>query len=187
MPSSDSSDLLDVLSPFREHVVVSEESAQFTVRLSDGQEFGPATVEMIRQWALEGRVTKDALLIPADGGEAKSVFAEPALAAVLSAPPTVAAALPQQAETDATGGLIPYKNPPALIGYYVSVFSLIPCLGLLLGPIAIVLGIIGLRKKAQHPNVRGTAHALVAIILGALTTVGNIVGIVMIIPAALNP
>ena len=56
---------------------MSEEPARFTVRLSDGQAFGPATVEMIRQWALEGRVPKDALLIPETGAEPKSVFAGP--------------------------------------------------------------------------------------------------------------
>ena len=36
-------------------------------------------------------------------------------------------------ETDATGGLIPYKNPHALIAYYLGLFSLFPCLGLFAG------------------------------------------------------
>ena len=29
-------------------------------------------------------------------------------------------------EGDATGGVIPYKNVPALVAYYLGVFSLIP-------------------------------------------------------------
>ena len=33
---------------------------------------------------------------------------------------------------DATGGVIPYKNGPALAAYYLGIFSLIPCGGLLL-------------------------------------------------------
>src|SRR5687768_17357038 len=70
--------------------------------------------------------------------------------------------------------IIPYKNVPALIGYYVGVFSLIPCLGLALAPVAVILGIIGL-VVARKPGAKGTAHAVVAIILGLLS-VGYQVG-----------
>ena len=74
---------------------------------------------------------------------------------------------------DATGGLIPYKNVPALVGYYLGVFSLIPCLGLLLAVPALVLGIIGLVKAAKMPTARGKVHAWVAIILGAVSLLGH--------------
>ena len=40
---------------------------------------------------------------------------------------------------DATGGIIPYKNGPALMAYYLGIFSLIPCLGLVLAIPAFVL------------------------------------------------
>jgi hypothetical protein len=36
-------------------------------------------------------------------------------------------------EGDATGGIIPYKNPSALIAYYCGLFSLFPILGVFLG------------------------------------------------------
>jgi hypothetical protein len=72
---------------------------------------------------------------------------------------------------DATGGIIPYKNLPALLGYYCGVFSLIPLLGLPLGIAAIPLGITGLRKQRRQPVVRGRVHAWVAVILGSLSTV----------------
>ena len=72
---------------------------------------------------------------------------------------------------DATGGIIPYKNLPALLGYYCGVFSLIPLLGLPLGIAAIPLGITGLRKQRRQPAVRGHVHAWVAVILGTLSTV----------------
>jgi hypothetical protein len=76
-------------------------------------------------------------------------------------------------ETDATGGLIPYKNPLALIGYYAGVFSLIPVFGLLLGPAALVLGILGLRYSSRHPTARGGGHAITGIVLGSLTSLVN--------------
>ena len=69
---------------------------------------------------------------------------------------------------DTTGGLIPYKNKCALIGYYLGVFSiLIPVVG---GIASVVLGIMGLVAKKKNPAVRGTAHAIIAIVLGIVTT-----------------
>jgi hypothetical protein len=78
----------------------------------------------------------------------------------------------QQPGADATGGLIPYKNPPALIGYYMSVASLIPLLGNILGLVAIIFGIVGLKRRAANPVIKGTAHCWVAIILGSITFLG---------------
>lgn len=73
-------------------------------------------------------------------------------------------------EGDSTGGLIPYKNPSALIAYYFAVFSLIPFLGLLGGIPAVILGIMGVRYRAKNPAAKGLAHAWVGIVLGGLTT-----------------
>jgi hypothetical protein len=70
--------------------------------------------------------------------------------------------------------VIPYRNPAALIAYYCSVFSLVPCLALLLGPIALILGIVGLRVVSRNPSARGTVHAWIGIVLGFLTFAGNL-------------
>jgi predicted Zn finger-like uncharacterized protein len=69
--------------------------------------------------------------------------------------------------------LIPYRNGRALAAYYCGVFSFIPCLGLILGPIALVLGILGLRFVKAHPSAKGTGHAIAGIICGSITTLGN--------------
>ena len=73
-------------------------------------------------------------------------------------------------DEDSTGGVIPYKNPTALAAYYCGVFSLIPCLGLLLAVPAFILGLIGLSKYRENPRIKGTVHAWVGIILGGLMT-----------------
>lgn len=65
---------------------------------------------------------------------------------------------------DATGGVIPYKNVPALIGYYLGVFSIIPCFPI--GLAAFVLGIMGLKKARQNPQVKGKVHAWIGILAG---------------------
>jgi hypothetical protein len=83
-------------------------------------------------------------------------------------------------EGDATGGLIPYKNSKALASYYCGVFSLIPCVGMILGPIAVILGIMGLNYAKQHPKARGQAHAIVGIVLGGLVLLAHVGGIILL-------
>jgi hypothetical protein len=87
----------------------------------------------------------------------------------MAAPPTRPSAVqyaPPVEEGDATGGVIPYKNVPALIAYYLGIFSFIPLFGLA----AFILGIMGLRLRARKPFVRGAVHAWIGIVLGGLTT-----------------
>ena len=83
---------------------------------------------------------------------------------------------------DSTGGVIPYKNAPALIAYYLGIFSLIPCLGLAVAIPAVILGIMGLQKYKQNPAVRGTAHAWIGIVLGTICTLlwGGAVGLMVL-------
>jgi len=85
-------------------------------------------------------------------------------------------------EGDATGGVIPYKNVPALLAYYLGLFSLFPCLGLFLAIPAFVLGIMGLRKRKQNPAVKGSVHAWIGIVMGGIfTLVWGAVWILMIV------
>ena len=69
---------------------------------------------------------------------------------------------------DTLGGLIPSKNSPALAAYYLGVSSLIPFLGIPLGIAAFILGIKGVRKAREHPEVKGKVHAWVGIIAGGM-------------------
>src|SRR5687768_16705809 len=90
--------------------------------------------------------------------------------------------LAQQPVTgDATGGIIPYKNPAALTAYYVGIFALFPCLALLLGPIAVVLGVIGFNRYRQTPIISGAVHAWIGIILGGGSFLLNLVVLILVI------
>jgi hypothetical protein len=62
------------------------------------------------------------------------------------------------------GGLMPLKNPPALVAYYLGIFSLIPLLGIPMGIAAVVMGIKALRNAREHPEVKGKVHAWIGII-----------------------
>src|SRR5262249_36855674 len=68
--------------------------------------------------------------------------------------------------------LIPYKNGRALAAYYCGVFALIPCAGNILGPLALIFGVLGLRFGSQHPTAGGKGHAIAGIVLGLITTIG---------------
>lgn len=53
---------------------------------------------------------------------------------------------------DAVTTIIPYKNVPALISYYLGILALLPLIGLLPGIAALILGILGLKKRAANPS-----------------------------------
>ena len=60
---------------------------------------------------------------------------------------------PDQTQTgDATGGVIPYKNPKALVAYYLGIVSGLPLIGLPFGIAAFVLGILGLKARKHNPD-----------------------------------
>jgi hypothetical protein len=93
-------------------------------------------------------------------------------------PPPLPPSRPQGDE--ALAAIIPYRNVPALIAYYCGVFSLIPCLGFILGIAAILLGTYGLRIAAEQPESKGKAHAWVGIIIGTVVVILHIGGFVFI-------
>ena len=76
---------------------------------------------------------------------------------------------------DVVAHVIPYKNVPGLLAYYFGVFSLIPCLALVLGPTAVVLGLVGLNTAKKNPQAHGRVHCWIGIVLGGLTTLANAV------------
>ncbi|UCD74081.1 MAG: hypothetical protein JSV91_09855 [Phycisphaerales bacterium] len=155
----------------------------FKIRLSDGQEFGPAVMAQILQWGREGRVPIDSLIVPEDGSPIRSVLAQPQLKGIIQAPPTVSPGVIAPTPRSSSA-LIPTGNPMALIGYYLAVASLIPGLGIL-GPVAFVLGILGLRHAARFPEAKGKVHAWIAIIGGTLISLVYIMIIIVVVIANL--
>ena len=79
---------------------------------------------------------------------------------------------PSDSGGDATGGLIPYKNKHALVGYYMSIGGLllmcVPVLGLGYGIAVLYCGIKGRKNAKEHPEVKGSVHAWIAIIGGVV-------------------
>ena len=88
---------------------------------------------------------------------------------------------PDVKQGDATGGLIPYKNPMALTGYYLGWLSLLPLIGILFTIPAIWLGFIGFSRYKKNPIIKGHVHAWIAIIFGGIGLFGSGACFLMII------
>jgi GYF domain 2 len=127
-----------------------------------GDEVGPVPPDVMRQRVADGTITA-ATRVRREDGDWTTADRIPGLLDQPRAPGP-------KNEGDATGGLIPYKNPHALIAYYLSIFSLVPCLGLPLGIAAVVLGVLGLKKYRRNPVISGLAHSWIGIILGGVTS-----------------
>ena len=131
----------------------------FTVQNPDGTQHGPASIEQLKAWAQEGLLSSTSRLIPETGGQ--SIVA--------------AGFLPLQgyldSQSDVMATLIPWRNSCALIGYYLGMFGLIPILGSILSPVAIVLGILGIVHWKKNHQSHGLVHAIVAILCGVIGVV----------------
>lgn len=101
------------------------------------------------------------------------------------APPTASAPV-SHIQGDNTGGVIPYKNPQALLAYYIGLFALIPLLGLAMGPAALVLGLRGLKYGRENPVVKGQAHAWIGIVLGGMWSLIHWVALIVTVVAMLS-
>ncbi|HLP86029.1 MAG TPA: GYF domain-containing protein [Phycisphaerales bacterium] len=140
---------------------------------------GPVSLDVLRELIAAGTVQRGTHVWcegmstwrPADSVDDLRQFFATAPAAPVMAPTVI--------EDNAVSTIIPYKNAPALIGYYVSIASLIPLLGALLSIAAIVLGFVGLSNVRKRPEVKGTAHAIIAISLGAIVLLAHIAGVVL--------
>jgi hypothetical protein len=149
---------------------------QVKMRTAQGQEYGPVPMSVLIRWHQEGRVPMDAFLVDAESGEAQPVVSFPGLGFV---GPTAAAPAGPPTAMDR---LIPARNPKALFAYYLGVFGLVPLFSPFLGPVALILGILGVRA-AKELKV-GSGHGWAGIILGGIESGAAIWGIIWLVQNA---
>ncbi len=70
-------------------------------------------------------------------------------------------------------------NPPdkipsatASVGYYLGLVGLVPCVGAILGPVAVLMGIIGL-VQCRNPNLSGKGKAKTGLWFGMIALAIN--------------
>lgn len=148
---------------------------------ANGRRQGPFSLEQINQDLRRGLYSLDATLAWYQGAASWMPLRE--VPGVIPPDPAAPPPLPGASEGDATGGLIPYKNPHALTAYYLGIFGLFPLFGFFLAIPAFILGISGLRKRQANPAIKGSVHAWIGIVLGALSILYNGLTIVVIVIA----
>jgi len=72
---------------------------------------------------------------------------------------------------------LPEGNPNARRAYLCAVFGLIPGLGLLLGPPAVIFGIMGRRAALRDEHRSGLGHSYVSRLLGGVEFACNAAGV----------
>lgn len=147
----------------------------------DNQQQGPFSVDEINDRLRSGDVISSGTFAWYEGCSGWMTLDRVPGVFMLNTPPTFVAGAMPSSQSDATGGLIPYKNLPALFGYYLTIFSMIPFLGIPLGIAGVICGIFGLRRRNKNPIIKGKAHALFAIIFGALVILIQVAGIFILI------
>ena len=68
-------------------------------------------------------------------------------------------------------------DPLAVKAYRLSVWALIPGVGLLLSPAALLLGILAWRQAGANPEHRRTGHVFATLFLSTLTILTNWLGL----------
>ena len=158
---------------------------QIHISTTGGQE-GPFTIDQINQKVLEGAITIPTTMAWYEGAATWIPLNQvPGITQATSPVPPVPPAPPAPpAQGDATGGIIPYKNPHALVSYYLGIFGLFPALGFFLAIPAVIFGISGLRRYRENPIIKGKVHAWIGISLGWLSIGCHILVIILIILAS---
>ena len=131
-------------------------SNMYTIQVSDGTRFGPASLDQLKEWAQGGRIDNSTLVFSDDGGPGTPAEHFPPLQGHISS------------SNDAMATIVPWRNKCALIGYYLGIFGLIPILGVPLAMGGIILGGLGIRHWKNNHRSHGLVHSIVAIVCGCI-------------------
>jgi GYF domain 2 len=149
---------------------------------TDGKEYGPIDSEGLRQWICQGRLHAQSLVRLDGAGEWQPLRTLPEFALLIPTTPSVAGGGDPMPQTnDAVATIIPYRNPKALIAYYLGLFSLFPFLGFFLGVAAFILGLQGLGLARKHPETKGKVHAWIGVLCGGIFGLFNMLLILLLI------
>lgn len=136
----------------------------YIVQGPDGNPSEPVSKAQVQEWIKSGHLPRQAPIrnVNEEGFSPAEMHAD--FSALFKSIPTVGKG----------SKLIPSGNGSALTGYYVSIASCFPIIGLVLGIIAIILGIKGLQKYNENPAVYGKGHSITALVFGSIGLIINL-------------
>src|ERR1051325_6925523 len=141
----------------------------YKVQGSDGKEYGPVTVDVLRQWVTERRVTGQTLVQPVGVTEWRPVSSIPELAAFAGPPASgTAPPLPPRPNTPATfPGVVPRTSGLAISSLILGILGIITCgISSLVG---IILGSVALAQiKKSGGQLKGEGLAIAGLCVSGL-------------------
>ncbi|HEY1171485.1 MAG TPA: DUF4190 domain-containing protein [Verrucomicrobiae bacterium] len=146
-----------------------DQPVQYQLIGSDGIEYGPASIEEVRQWIREGRASAKTMAKASDNPAWRK----------LGEIPEFAEAIAQRAANAPSGGKSaapqPEQNKLARMGFILSLVSLLCCC-VPLAPVGLILSIISLVRINSGKDLReGYGFALAGIIIAVVVIIINII------------
>ncbi|HZM04551.1 MAG TPA: DUF4190 domain-containing protein [Candidatus Saccharimonadales bacterium] len=135
---------------------------------ADQKEYGPISVDQLRQWISEGRVNGQTRVLVEGSGVWRTVSQLPEFAAMAPVPPPAPISMPVNA---------PKNSQMAVWALVTGLVSVLCCCNIL-GPVSLVLGIIALAQLKNNPQQTGSAFAIAGIVLGIVAIIMMIIGII---------
>jgi len=152
----------------------------------DGKEYGPVSLEQLKQWAGEGRLNAQSRVQQLGSTEWQTAGEFPELS-VLFAPPDASVRTPALSTPPPIAPLPPLKQEQkglAITSFVLGLASFVLCLGVLTGIPAIIFGHIAQTRARRSPERYGGAgFAVAGLIIGYLSLLYTILIVVMLIPA----
>ena len=163
--------------------------AQYTIRDNFGNLYGPASIDLLRQWIKEGRIVAGMLIAPEGTTQWMEVSSHPGLADLFGKPalsyaqPILAPVpVPAVPATPSTPVELVYHHPTtrihplSIVSLIAGILGLFSCccmflfpVGILLSLTALITGIFALREiKARPDEYTGTPLVIIGIICGSI-------------------
>ncbi len=87
----------------------------------------------------------------------------------------------EESDTPFSSQSVDARGRSAVRAYLVSLYALIPVVGLLLGPLALVMGLLAWLRGRRDPAFKGKSLCKAAVLLGSLLTVTQWAGLALMI------
>lgn len=140
---------------------------------TDGKEYGPVSLEQMRQWITQGRVNAGTRVLPPGSADWRNASEIPELQAFLNN---------RVAPDLASPAVGPQKRSLAITSLVLGILSIF-CLGVITGIPAIITGHMAHGRARKHPDQYGGAGlAMVGFILGYLSIVITLIGLAVLLP-----
>jgi hypothetical protein len=137
---------------------------------ADGKEYGPISLEVLRQWIAEGRANGETRVLPEGSTDWKTIADLPELkpvVATISAPPSAPATISLPAR--------PRNNSYAVAGLTLGILALTLglccCYGFPFSIPGIICSGIALNQIKQNPTEQGRGLAIAGLVLSILSIV----------------